>query len=163
MKTPAAPSTTRASTVAPSPTDPQAAEKKAVLSAYSSYWQEQVSAYKAGTVKGTRLKKYAVGAAVARVEGDLASMKDKGITADGRPSHDVRMTALATDKQVPSATLSDCLDISPWKFTYRKTGAAVPSPKTQLTQYRTIVKAEKWGNQWMILSATPQATKCTHG
>ncbi|MFD0068860.1 hypothetical protein [Streptomyces sp. NPDC127574] len=163
METPAASSTPLAPTVAPSPTDPQAAEKEAVLSAYSSYWQEQVSAYKAGTVKGTRLKTYAVGAAVARVEGDLASMKDKGIAADGRPSHDVRMTALATNKQVPSATLSDCLDISQWKFTYRKTGAAVPSPKTQLTQYRTIVKAEKWGNQWMILSATPQATKCTHG
>lgn len=162
VRTPA-PSTARASTVAPSPTDPQAAEKKAVLSAYSSYWREQVSAYKAGTVKGTRLKAYAVGAAVTRVVGDLASMKDKGIAADGRPSHDVRMTALATNKQVPSATLSDCLDISQWKFTYRKTGAAVPSPKTQLTQYRTIVKAEKWGNQWMILSATPQATKCTHG
>jgi hypothetical protein len=72
---PAAPSQSRASTSVPSPADPQAAEKKAVLSAYSSYWQEQVSAYKAGSVKGTRLKKYAVGAAVARVESDLASMK----------------------------------------------------------------------------------------
>ncbi|MFD5814710.1 hypothetical protein [Streptomyces sp. NPDC127038] len=147
----------------PSPADPQAREKTAILAAYSSYWQEQVSAYKTGTVKGTRLKTYAVGEALARVESDLASMKTKGVTANGRPRHDVRVTALATDKKVPSATLSDCLDISPWKWTYRKTGAAVPSPKTQLTQYRTIVKAEKWGNQWMILSATPQAVKCTRG
>ncbi|MER7982416.1 hypothetical protein [Streptomyces sp. NPDC095817] len=162
--TPAAPSRSRASTIVPSPpADPQAAEKKAVLSAYSSYWQEQVSAYKAGSVQGTRLKTYAVGAALARVESDLASMKAKGVTTDGRPSHDVRVTELATSKKVPSATLSDCLDISDWKWTYRKTGAAVPSPKTQLTQYRTIVKAEKWGTQWKILSATPQATKCTHG
>ncbi|WP_329529360.1 hypothetical protein [Streptomyces sp. NBC_01462] len=160
---PAAPSQSRASTIAPSPADPQATEKKAVLSAYSSYWQEQVTAYKTGSVNGTRLKKYAAGAAVARVESDLASMKDKDVTTNGRPSHDVRVTALATSKQVPSATLSDCLDISDWKWTYRTSGAAVPSPKTQLTQYRTIVKAEKWGNQWMILSATPQATKCTHG
>ncbi|MFF3313380.1 hypothetical protein [Streptomyces sp. NPDC002952] len=157
------PATARASTTAPPPADLRAAEKKAVLSAYSSYWREQVSAYKAGTVKGTRLKEYAVGAAVARVESDLASMKDKGVTTDGRPSHDVRVTALAMSKKVPSATLSDCLDISDWKWTYRKTGAAVPSPKTQLTQYRTIVKAEKWRNQWMILSATPQATTCTQG
>jgi len=149
--------------VSPSPADPQAAEKKAVLAVYGSYWQEQVSAYRTGSVQGTSLKKFAVGDALARVESDLASMRSKGVTSDGSPRHDVRVTTLTTSTKVPRATLSDCLDISPWKWTYRKTGKAVPSPKTQLTRYRTVVKAEKWGNQWMILSATPQARECTHG
>ncbi|WP_406834848.1 hypothetical protein ACICHK_00280 [Streptomyces sp. AHU1] len=155
-------SSARSSAAAPSsPADPQAGEKKALLAAYGSYWDEQVSAYKSGTVQGTRLTKFATGDALARVKSDLASMKSKGVTANGHPAHDVRVTALTTSTKVPSATLSDCLDISSWHFTYRKTGAAVPAPKTQLTRYRTVVKAEKWGTQWMILSATPKATKCT--
>jgi hypothetical protein len=148
---------------ATSSADPQAAEKSAVLDAYGHYWVEQAKAYKTGTIKGTELKKYALGDAVARVESDLMTMKTNGVIADGAPRNDASVTALNLEEQVPKATLSDCLDISTWKRLYRKTGKVVPTPKGRIDHYLTDVKAEKWGKQWKILSATPQQKECTSG
>ncbi|MET9122200.1 hypothetical protein [Streptomyces sp. NPDC004528] len=134
-----------------------------MLAAYDRYWQEQAAAYRTGSIKGTGLATYAVGDALARVKTDLASMKSLGVTASGAPRHDVRVTALDTQHAVDRATLSDCLDIAPWQRTYRASGKAVPRAKGQLTRYTTVVKAEKWGKQWKILSATPQTRQCGSG
>jgi hypothetical protein len=138
-------------------------EKEAVLAAYGHYWDEQVKAYKTGTIKGTDLKKYAVGDAVARVESDLMTMKSNGVIADGAPHNDASVTTLNLEAQVPKATLTDCLDISSWKRLYRKTGKEVPTPKGRIDHYLTDVHAEKWGKQWKILSATPKQKECTSG
>ncbi|MFI1169177.1 hypothetical protein ACH4UM_37860 [Streptomyces sp. NPDC020801] len=151
-----------ASTPAPttSSADPQAAERQAVLDAYSNYWKEQAKAYKTGTIEGTDLKKYAVGDAVARVESDLMTMKQNGVIADGAPRSAARVTDLDLQSQPAKATLSDCLDISTWKRLYRSTGKEVPAPQGRINRYLTVAKAEKWGKQWKILSATPEQKAC---
>ncbi|MBQ0850254.1 hypothetical protein J8N05_18860 [Streptomyces sp. BH-SS-21] len=140
----------------PSPTDAKAVEEKALLDAYRHYWAEQVKAYRTGTIRGTALPKYAVGEALARVEGDLQTMRDIGVVAAGAPRSDVRVTRLNLQARVPSAALTDCLDISAWKRLYRSTCREVPTPTGHIDHYRTDVTAEKWGKQWKILSATPQ-------
>ena len=54
---------------------PQAAGKKQVLAAYSSFWTEQTKAYAQASVTGTDLKKYANADALSRAEGDIANLK----------------------------------------------------------------------------------------
>ncbi|MFD9284671.1 hypothetical protein ACFWD7_46895 [Streptomyces mirabilis] len=147
----------------PSPADPKAAEERAVLDAYRHYWTEQAKAYKNGTITGTALTTYAVGDALSRVESDLRTMKSNGVIADGAPRSNASVTRLDLQAQVPSATLSDCLDISSWKRLYRSTRKEVPTPKGRIDHYKTDVKAEKWGKQWKILSATPRQQECASG
>ncbi|WP_189959069.1 hypothetical protein [Streptomyces alanosinicus] len=130
------------------------------MDAYSHYWEEQAKAYKAGAIEGTDLKKYAVGDALARVESDLMTMKKNGVIASGAPRSNARVSVLDLQSKPSRATLSDCLDISPWKRLYRKTGKEVPTPQGRINHYVTVAKAEKWGKQWKILSATPQQRTC---
>lgn len=147
--------------VAPSKTsDPRAAAEKEVLDAYDRMWAEQVKAYAKADPKGTKLSTYSAAVALAQTKNDLKGLKAKGIITTGKPSHDVKVTGMKPDKQVPSAGLSDCLDTAGWKFVYRKSGKAVAMPENQLKSYVMEIQAEKWGKQWKIVDVKPQDRAC---
>ncbi|RII07961.1 hypothetical protein DSC45_34160 [Streptomyces sp. YIM 130001] len=140
--------------------DPNAADKKAVLDAYEAMWVEQARAYQQGTSKGTKLKKYATLDALARAESDLMGMRDRGVVAKGQPSSDASVTRIDMTREVPRADVKDCLDTAKWTRVYRESGKNVPLPDAQLKRYETTVKAEKWGKKWMILRVTPHQRAC---
>ncbi|QKV90402.1 hypothetical protein HUT19_41015 [Streptomyces sp. NA02950] len=140
--------------------DPQAPDKRDVLTAYRHYWDEQVKAYSKVTVEGTDLDEYASADALARAKSDVMSLKKAGVVAKGAPVNDAKVSGLDMDRKVPRATIADCLDVSKWTRVDRKTGKTVPSPKGQLKRYATTINAEKWGKQWMILKVTSKPRTC---
>ncbi|MFF1917066.1 hypothetical protein ACFVYE_37065 [Streptomyces sp. NPDC058239] len=140
--------------------DPQAAEKAAVLDVYSRFWEEQAKAYAKGDTKGTAFSQYAAAVALSSTEDDLKDLRSKGIVTTGAPAHETTVDTLETDKKVPHAQLTDCLDSANWKFQYRDSGKPVPMPKDRLIRYVTRIEAEKWGKQWKIIDVTPQQNRC---
>lgn len=141
-------------------TDPQAAEKSAVLEAYRRFWAEQVKAYSKASSAGTDLEEYATALALAETESDLKDLRSKGIFATGAPTHDVALDSFQPDRKVPYAKLTDCLDSSEWRFVYGKSGEPVAMPSNRLTRYQTKVEAEKWGKQWKVVTITPSQRAC---
>ncbi|MFD8339274.1 hypothetical protein ACFV42_42625 [Streptomyces solisilvae] len=156
--TPAA--STPESSKSSAPSDPQAADKRDILAAYRSYWSEQVKAYSKASVKDTDLDKYASADALGRAEGDVLSLQKAGVVTRGKPTSDPEVTQIDMDRQVPQATINDCIDVSKWISVNRKTGKTVPPPRGQLKRYTTTIEAEKWGKQWMMLKVTSKARTC---
>jgi hypothetical protein len=161
--------TDKASSAAPAPTatavpsrsnDPEAATKAAVLDAYNSFWAEQVKAYAKGDTAGTDFGQYAAAEALSNVRNDVKDLRSKGIVTTGAPSHDVTVEELVPEKKVPYAKLADCLDSTDWKFVYADSRAPVKMPKGRLVRYVTVVEAEKWGEQWKIVTVAPQQRSC---
>jgi len=111
-------------------------------------------------VDGTELNKYAVGTALASAEQDLKAMKSKGQIAKGKVTLSPKIQTMDLGRKVPSATMRDCVDITRWKLVDASTGKEIELPKERLTRYVSIVKAEKWGARWVILSASLENTKC---
>ncbi|MCX5106932.1 hypothetical protein [Streptomyces sp. NBC_00439] len=140
--------------------DPQEAEKAALLGVFNRFWEEQAKAYAKGDIKGTEFSKYAAAVALSSTEDDLKDLRSKGIVTTGAPGHDTTVDEVETDKKVPHAKLTDCLDSTDWKFQYRDSGKPVPMPTERLLRYETKVEAEKWGKQWKIIDVTPQQNPC---
>ncbi|NEB78977.1 hypothetical protein G3I40_27710 [Streptomyces sp. SID14478] len=144
----------------PSPTDPNAAVKQAVLDTYDRMWAEQVKAYGKGSINGTALREYSAGPALADTQIAMDSFKEKGVVTRGAPTHEVTLSGLKPEKKVPWASLTDCLDTTAWKYVYKKTGKPVDMPKDQVLKYVTKVQAEKWGKSWKIVDVKPSNTSC---
>ncbi|MEU5930047.1 hypothetical protein ABZ817_42200 [Streptomyces antimycoticus] len=142
------------------PSDPQAADKRDVLAAYRAYWSEQVKAYSKANVEATDLDKYASADALGRARSDVLSLQKAGVVAKGAPVNHPEVSDLDMDRQVPRATVTDCLDVSKWTRVKKKTGETVASPKGQLKKYTATINTEKWGKQWMILKVTPKPRSC---
>ncbi|MGW1068162.1 hypothetical protein ACWD4F_27005 [Streptomyces aureus] len=135
--------------------DPQAAERRDVLAAYSAFWGEQVKAYNQAAIKGTGLKKYATKKALGQAIADVLVMQQAGTATKGAPTHQATVSSMVVDGAVPKATVRDCLDISHWNTIKKKTGQVKPFPSTQPLRYITTAKAEKWGKQWRITEIIP--------
>ncbi|MEU0634265.1 hypothetical protein [Streptomyces sp. NPDC005989] len=147
-----------ASTPAPatSAADPDAAEKAAVLAAYSSMSAEQAKAYGKADAKGTQLEKYATLDALGQIRNDLARMKAAGTVVRGGIGHDPKVTALDTATKTPKATLTDCVDLSSYETYDTKAKKVIPLPTEQPLRYVMTVSAEKWPNGWMVTAINPQ-------
>ncbi|MFD3920269.1 hypothetical protein [Streptomyces sp. NPDC058595] len=137
--------------------DPAAGEKSQVLRAYDGYWAELVKAYAKADTKGTELKKYTELDALSRAQLDVGRMKDAGTVHRGKPGHKVGDPELALEKDIPTATLTDCLDISGW--TPVRDGKVLPFPEDQEPRYLTTVVAEKWEDRWLITKVTPHGDR----
>ncbi len=140
--------------------DPEAAEKKAVLQAYSKMWDEQVKAYRKADATGTNLDEYAAALALSSTKRDLKDLRSKGIVATGAPTHEVDVTQIDVAAKVPKAELTDCLDTAEWTLVYSKSGKPVEMPEKRLTRYLNKIEAEKWGEQWKILDVSPEQQAC---
>ncbi|WP_369776291.1 hypothetical protein [Streptomyces sp. R33] len=141
--------------------DPQAAEKKNVLAAYDGFWAESVKAYATGTEKGTRLVDFAAKGALDRTLADIASMQKAGIAKQGGPGHRPETTALNLSGERPTATVTDCLDLSTWQTVERATGTVRPYPSAQPMRYVAVAEIEQWAGRWMVVKMTPNGdNKC---
>ncbi|MEV6400906.1 hypothetical protein AB0M39_40045 [Streptomyces sp. NPDC051907] len=131
-----------------------------MLAAYSSYWHEKSTAYARASIKGSRLKAYAVGEALAAAERELAALSQQGYVATGRPQTAPRVGTVKSSGTVPSATISDCVDVSAWKLVDRESQRPIALPKERLTRYASTVTAERWEGRWVILKATQENRTC---
>ncbi|WP_037636576.1 hypothetical protein [Streptomyces katrae] len=153
-------------TASPSPsasptasTDPQAAEKAKVLAAYDGFWAESVKAYEKGTDKDTRLVDFAAGSALDETLTDLANMLEAGVAKQGSPGHRPETTTLSLSAERPTATVSDCLDLSSWHTTDRSTGTVRPYPSNQPLRYIAVAQVEQHAGRWMVVKITPNGDR----
>ncbi|MGW2090172.1 hypothetical protein [Streptomyces sp. NPDC001880] len=144
---------------ATSTTDPQAADKAAVLASYTSMWGEQMQAYRKADAKGTDLKKYAALDALSKFEADLAHMKKNSTVIRGDLGHSPKVTALDTAGKLPKATVQDCVDLAKWETLDTKTGKPIPLPSAQPLRYVATATAEKWPGGWMITDYAPDGAR----
>lgn len=149
--------TSSAAVTPPASADPAAGEKTQVLQTYDGYWAAVVKSYAKADTTGTGLKTFTELDALSRVELDVARMKDAGTGQRGKPGHEVTVDTLALEKDIPTAKLTDCLDISGWKPV--RDGKVVPFPDGQPTRYLTTATAEKWENRWLITKVTPHGDR----
>ncbi|MEV5880659.1 hypothetical protein AB0L75_42110 [Streptomyces sp. NPDC052101] len=157
---PSASASSPASNTASASADPESAAKQDVISAYKHYWDEEVIAYSKASMDGTDLKKYANGNALGLVKSDLLNLKKAGQVTEGKPHIDPKVTSLDLQKKVPSAQITDCVDVSPWKVLDAKTKSVVALPTNRRTKYVSIVSAERWGKQWVMLQVNPEDRAC---
>lgn len=157
-------SNSRTATPSASPSstaDPEKeAASRAILADYRRYWDEKEQAYAHASLDGTELNKYAVGTALAAAKQDLKAMKSNGQVAQGKVTLSPQIRTMDLTRKVPSATVRDCVDITGWKLVNASTGKEIKLPKERLTRYVSIVKAEKWGDRWVVLSTTRETAKC---
>lgn len=159
-KTEAEPSPSSPPATSPSPsTDPQAADKDKVLATYNGFWTESVKAYAAGTEKDTKLVDFASGSALDRTLTDLANMQKAGVAKQGSPGHLPEVTALNLTGERPTATVTDCLDLSTWQTIERSTGKVRPYPSEQPMRYVAIAEVEQWAGQWTVVKMTPNGDR----
>ncbi|MET9669618.1 hypothetical protein ABZY19_30340 [Streptomyces sp. NPDC006475] len=137
--------------------DPQMPQKVLVRKTYEAMWAEQMKAYRKANPAGTQLKKYAVLNALSLFEADLAHMRKHGTVIRGTLGHEPTVAAVDMAAKPPSATVSDCADLSKWTTIKVKTGAVIPLPKGQPLRYRATATAERWDGRWVI------TTYETHG
>ncbi|MGW6862122.1 hypothetical protein [Streptomyces xanthophaeus] len=82
-------------------------------------------------------------------------MKTSGTVARGELGHDAKVTAVDLDATTPTATLSDCLDLSRWQAVRTQTGEPVPLPTNQPRRYVATVTAERRDGRWMVTVFKP--------
>ncbi|MFF2174766.1 hypothetical protein [[Kitasatospora] papulosa] len=142
----------KASSAAPASTsaDPDAAEKAAVLAAYSAMSREQMAAYRTASAKDTELERYATAEALGQIRNDLARMQEAGTVVRGELAHEAEVTALDMDAQTPTATLSDCVDLARYETYDSKARKVIPLPTEQPLRYVMTASAQRWDGRWMV-------------
>ncbi|MFF3431417.1 hypothetical protein [Streptomyces sp. NPDC002602] len=140
-------------------TDPQTAEKAKVLAAYDGFWAESVKAYETGTEKNTKLVYFAAKDALNDALTDITSMRKAGTVTKGSPGHRSEATALNMSGEHPTATVTDCLDLSTWQTVDRATGKVQPYPSEQPLRYIAVAEVELWAGRWMVVKMTPDGDR----
>ncbi|MEU5417393.1 hypothetical protein [Streptomyces clavifer] len=139
-----------------SPADPDVAVKAAVLASYSAMSREQMKAYRQADATGTDLEKYATTEALGQIRNDLAGMQAAGTVVRGELGHDAEVSELDMDAQTPTATLSDCVDLSGYETYDVKAKKAIPLPAQQPLRYIMTATAQRWDGRWMVTDIDPQ-------
>lgn len=152
---PAPTATSRASGSTTSAAAPDAAHKQAVLSAYNRMWEEQMKAYRKASDKGTDLARYASLDALGTFRLDLAHMKKAGTVVTGELGHEPSVSRLDLKAAQPTATVTDCLDLSRWETKRVKTGEGVPLPTAQPLRYRATATVQRWEGRWIVTDYIP--------
>ncbi|MGW2993287.1 hypothetical protein ACWDA9_16510 [Streptomyces sp. NPDC001193] len=144
-KTAPAPSSPTAS---PSPSsDPQAAEKAAVLDVYRAFWDAQLKVYASGSTKDSGIEQAAGDKAYSKVQTTRAYYVERGYTVKGAPVLSPQVTALSTTATPPSATITDCLDTTNYYKVEKTTGAKVETAdnnRRHVATYEALRIAGAW-------------------
>jgi hypothetical protein len=134
------------------PADPDAADRAKVLAVYRS----MTEAYRTGTDKGTGLERYASLDALGQTRLDLARMKEAGAVVRDEIGHDPKVTSLDLEATTPTATLSDCIDLSKYQTYDVRAKKVIPLPSEQPLRYTATATAERWDGRWMITKVNTQ-------
>ncbi|MFH9959678.1 hypothetical protein ACH4OX_36495 [Streptomyces roseolus] len=136
--------------------DPQAAEKAAALKVFASMWAERSKAYAKADAKGTVLEKYATTEALGKMRLDLARMKEAGTVVRGAPRQTgTAVTALDLTADIPTATLSSCVDMTTYERYDTRAKKVIPLPAEQPMRYAATATLEKWDAGWIVTAYTP--------
>ncbi|WP_330279132.1 hypothetical protein OHO83_09110 [Streptomyces sp. NBC_00569] len=145
--------TTAPSSPAPSKTvSPEEAKaRKAVVAAYQGMNDEQVQAYAAGSLKGSRITQFATGNALRDTKDTIFVDMQNDIVFKGKPKltidpNDVEVDLKADPKR---ATLRVCFDMNTWEPVNKKTGKSV-APPDQAKRYTLNAKLLSRGGLWLV-------------
>ncbi|MFD3843747.1 hypothetical protein ACFWWC_47330 [Streptomyces sp. NPDC058642] len=130
-----------------------------MLRAYGRMWEEQMKAYRKASDAGTDLDHYASLDALGAFRLGLAHMKKSGTVATGELGHEPAVSKLDLEAKQPTATVTDCLDLSRWEATRVKTGEVVPLPTAQPLRYQATVTVQRWQGRWMVTDYTPHGDR----
>ncbi|MEW1913817.1 hypothetical protein AB0442_36230 [Kitasatospora sp. NPDC085895] len=144
------PSSSPSPTASPSPSD--AADRAAVLDAYTHFWDEQVKALAQGSADGTDLEKYSTGKAAGDVRISIVNFRDRGVTFLGAPKHTAQVESIDVKSSPKTATIRDCLDVTDWKPVDKKTGQ--PKKVTNRLRYIAVYNARTVGTDWQMTDVT---------
>ncbi len=149
------------------PADP---DEEAVLAAYQGYWDEYaravsedsledyVQAISDDTIGQTPLADHTASDAQVAVLEHVRNLADAGWFMTGAPermSPEVASMDLSAD--VPTAQVTDCLNIEDWLQWDRETGEQVPNAEGWVPQYSLTATVEQWGGTWRVTGAAPDA------
>ncbi|MET9444405.1 hypothetical protein [Streptomyces sp. NPDC006610] len=141
------------------PVGEDAEQERAVRQVYDRMLAAQAKAYRTASTKGTGVERYATYEALAAIRDGVDNLKDSGALVTGHVGHDVKVTKLDLDAKVPTATLTDCVDLSRYRTV--KAGKEVPLPTEQPLRYVMTVSAERWdGGRWMITRIATDGPEC---
>lgn len=139
------------------PTDPAEVAKAEAIATYVKYWDEMEKSYATGRVEGTDIKKFAAGAALARPEAEVPKIAKAGRAFTGEVGISTStVTKADLDREVPSVTLSSCIDVTKWIPLDRKSGQPAALPSERLTRFVALTTLEKWPDGWKVLTDEPQ-------
>ncbi|MCX5202669.1 hypothetical protein OG897_14565 [Streptomyces sp. NBC_00237] len=155
----AAPTETVPAVPAPavSAADPDAAHRAAALAAYRAMTAAQTAAYPKANPAGTGLEKHATTQALGTMRIDLRRMKSAGTVVRGGAGHTPTVTALNMRAKIPTATLSDCIDLSKYETYDVKARKPIPLPSAPPLRYLASASMERWDGRWMVTALDPQA------
>lgn len=143
-------------------------DEQAVLDAYQGYWdvytaavsEEHIDTYveaiNEDRVGDTPLANISSLDAQAEVLQTVYKLDTHGKVMTGAPERlDPRVTSLDMTADVPTAEVTDCLDVRNWKIVDRKTGEEAQVPEDQPRRYTAVAELEKWRGQWFVVDAAP--------
>lgn len=144
-----------------SPSETLHPDDAAVLKAYGNALDARADAYSKANSKGTDLHKHVTLDALGNMEGALRGMRKDGHVTTGKPTIDPEVEDVQKDQNPPTAKVTDCMDVEPWKLVDKKTKKPVPLPPERLTKHEVTAELEHWGkNGWMLTKFEPKGRKC---
>ncbi|MCX5078845.1 hypothetical protein OHA84_37540 (plasmid) [Streptomyces sp. NBC_00513] len=156
-KTEAAPTPT----VSSSTQDPTEKAKADATKTYAMYWGELEKLYADPSGKSANVAQYAASTALDSSQADAKNTHAKGLVHTGSVTvAGTTVTAIDLDRQVPSATLSSCLDISKWQVVDATTKKPAVFPSTRLTKYVIVTTVERWPEGWRVVRDEPKGQPC---
>ncbi|WP_369228452.1 hypothetical protein AB5J52_48255 (plasmid) [Streptomyces sp. R39] len=146
-------------TSSPSPSPTASTEDTAIIAAYTSSWKAQTEAYSKASSAGTGLRSNTTLTALADIEKDLSTMRRAGQVTTGKPQIDPKVLKV-THAEIPTATVTDCVDTTNWTLVDKATKKPVPLPTRRLIKYASTATLELWGTKWMLTKLTALEQTC---
>lgn len=147
------------------PADPN---EEAVLAAYQGYWDEYaravseealddyVQAINEDTVGQTPLADVTALQTQNDVLEHVLNLDEGGRYMSGEPERLApEVAALDLDADIPTAQVTDCLDVSGWLLHDRETGEQIEFPEERLVRYPLTADLENWEGTWRVTNAVP--------
>lgn len=137
-------------TPSPSPSsDPQEAQKAALLSVYRAFWDAQLRVYTTGTMKDSGIEKVGADKAYTKIQATRDYYVSNSLLVKGAPVLSPSVTTLDTAAAPPSATITDCLDTTNYTKVDKESGEPVQTVDSNRRHVATY-SALKIGGVWQI-------------
>lgn len=140
--------TVAAASASPSP-DPAQAATAQILAAYTGMRQAQEQAEAAGTTQNVSLSAYAGGKALVDIVSAVGEDAARDWVMVGIPLLDPKVTALDLNGTPPTATITDCMNVSGWHLVDQFTGKDVTAPATH-SSFLSVSQAQLGSDGWRI-------------
>lgn len=142
-----------------SPTqDPAQAATAQILAAYTGMRQAEVSAEDSGTTQNVSLSDYAAGNALVSITSDVGQDAANGWRMVGLPQLNPKVTALDLTGRPPTATVTDCMNVSGWHMVDQFTGKDITAPSAR-SSFVSVSQAQLGQDGWRITQTEVNRSK----